>query len=46
MKKSTHLVDVPGTSTNSDPDYFDEHGKPVMLRHIWYMPRQLTRRNI
>ena len=29
MKKSTHLVGVPGTSTNSDPDYFDEHGEPV-----------------
>ena len=29
LKKSTHLVDVPGSSTNSDPDYFDEHGEPV-----------------
>ena len=29
MKKSTHLVGVPGTPTNSDPDYFDEHGEPV-----------------
>ena len=29
MKKSTHLVDVPGTSTNSGPDYFDEHGEPI-----------------
>ena len=29
MKESTHLVDVPGTSTNSDPDYFNEHGEPV-----------------
>ena len=29
MKKSTHLVGVPGTSTNSDPDYFNEHGEPV-----------------
>ena len=29
MKKSTHLVDVPGTSTNSSLDYFDEHGEPV-----------------
>ena len=31
MKKSTHLVDVPGTSTNSDPDYFDEHGEPIYV---------------
>ena len=29
MKKSTHLVNVPGTSTNSEPDYFSEHGDPV-----------------
>ena len=29
MKKSTHLVNVPGTSTNSELDYFSEHGDPV-----------------
>ena len=29
MKKSIHLVGVPGTSTNSDPDCFNEHGEPV-----------------
>ena len=29
MKKSAHLVGVPGNSTNSDPDYFDKHGEPV-----------------
>ena len=29
MKKSTHLVDVPGTSTNSGLDYFNKHGEPV-----------------
>ena len=29
MKKSTHLVNIPGTSTNSEPDYFNEHGDPV-----------------
>ena len=29
MKKSTHLVNVPGTSTDSDPDYFSEHGDPI-----------------
>ena len=27
--KSTHLVDVPSTSNNSEPDYFNEHGDPV-----------------
>ena len=29
MKKSTHLVNVPGTSTDSEPDYFNEHGDPM-----------------
>ena len=29
IQKSTHLVGVPGTSTNSDPDNFDKHGEPV-----------------
>ena len=29
MKKSTQLVNVPGTSSNSEPDYFSEHGDPV-----------------
>ena len=29
MKKSAHLVGVPGNFTNSDPNYFDEHGEPV-----------------
>ena len=29
MKKSTHLVNVPATSTNSEPVYFNEHGDPV-----------------
>ena len=29
MKKSTHLVNVPGTSTDPEPDYFNEHGDPV-----------------
>ena len=28
MKKSTHLVNVPGTSSDSEPDYFHEHGDP------------------
>ena len=29
------MVGVPGSSTNSDPEYFDEHGEPVYaLAHI------------
>ena len=29
MKKSTHLVNVPGISTDSEMDYFKEHGDSV-----------------
>ena len=29
MKKSTHLVDVPGSSSDASPIYFDELGEPV-----------------
>ena len=32
MKKSTHLVGIPDTSTNSGPDYFDEYGEPVYVQ--------------
>ena len=28
-RSQSNLVGVPGTSTNSDPDYFNEHGEPV-----------------
>ena len=31
MKKSAHLLGVPGSATNSDPEYFDEHGEPVYV---------------
>ena len=31
MKKSAHLVGIPGNSTNSDPEYFNEHGEPVYV---------------
>ena len=41
MKKSTHLVGVPGTSTNSDPDYFDEHGEPVYT-HVLMVHAKVT----
>ena len=46
MKKSTHLVNVPGTSTDSEPDYFNEHGRPCcMPTHTWFMLRKLIRIN-
>ena len=32
MKKSTNLVGIPDISTNSDSDYFDEHGEPVYMQ--------------
>ena len=32
MKKSTHLVDIPDSSNNSDPDYFNEFGEPVYVQ--------------
>ena len=32
MKKSTHLVGVPDSSSNSNPDYFDEFGEPVYVQ--------------
>ena len=32
MKESTHLVGVPDSSRNSDPDYFDEFGEPVYIQ--------------
>ena len=40
MKKSTHLVNVPGTSTTStgsagyQSDYFNEHGDPVYAHMV------------
>ena len=32
MRKSTHLVGVPCSSSDSDPDYFDEFGEPVYVQ--------------
>ena len=29
LKMSAHLVGVPDSSSNSDPEYLDEHGEPV-----------------
>ena len=44
MKKSTHLVNVPGTSTNSEPDYFNEHRDPVYA-HTHMVHVKETNRN-
>ena len=32
MRKSTHLVGVPSSSSDSNPDYFDEFGEPVYVQ--------------
>ena len=32
MRKSTNLVEVPSSSRDSDPDYFDEFGEPVYVQ--------------
>ena len=32
MRKSTHLVGVPSSSSDSDPDFFDEFGEPVYVQ--------------
>ena len=32
MRKSTHLVGVPSSSSDSDPDYFNEFGEPVYVQ--------------
>ena len=32
MRKSTHLVEVPSSSSDSDPDYFNEFGEPVYVQ--------------
>ena len=44
MKKSTHLVGVPGTSTNSDPDYFDEHGEPVYAHALMVHTKAINKK--
>ena len=44
MKKSTHLVNVPGTSTDSELDYFNEHGDPVCA-HIYMVHVKETKWN-
>ena len=32
MRKSTQLVGIPSSSSDSDPDYFDEFGEPVYVQ--------------
>ena len=43
MKKSIHLVEVPGTSTNSGPDYFDEHGEPVYAHALMVKTKAINK---
>ena len=45
MKMSTHLVDVPGTSTNSGPDYFNKHGKPVYAHTLMVNAKAIDKNN-
>ena len=44
MKKSTHLVNVPGTSTNSELDYFNEHGDPVYAHAHMVHDKEINRK--
>ena len=44
MKKSTYLVNVPGTSTDSDPDYFNEHGDPVYAHTHMVHVKEINRK--
>ena len=32
MRKSTHLIGVPSSSSDSDTDYFNEFGEPVYVQ--------------
>ena len=44
LKKSAHLVGVPGSSTNSDPEYFDEHGEPVYVHAHMVQTKELNKK--
>ena len=46
-KENQHTsIDVPSTSSHSEPDYFNEHGDPVYAHaHTWSMWRKLITRN-
>ena len=46
MRKSTHLVGIPSSSSDSDPDYFDEFGEPVYVKTHLVHAKEITRRNI
>ena len=38
------MVGVPGNSTNSDPDYFDEHGEPVYMHAHMVHAKELNKK--
>ena len=44
LKKSAHLVGVPGNSTNSDPDYFNEHGESVYTHAHMVHAKELNKK--
>ena len=47
MRKSTHLVGVPSSSSDSDPDYFDEFGEPVYVQtHLVHTKEIHTKKHL
>ena len=44
MKKATHLVDVPSSSSNSDPDYFNEMEETVYVQTHMVCSKQMNRK--
>ena len=44
MKKSIHLVGVPGTSTKSGTDYFNEHGEPVYAHALMVNAKAINKK--
>ena len=46
MKKSTHLVGVPDTFTNSGPDYFNEFGEPVYIQTCMVHAKEINKKKL
>ena len=44
MRKSTHLVNIPGTSTDSELDYFNEHGDPVYAHTDMFHAKEINQK--
>ena len=44
LKKSTHLVDVPGSSSDSSPNYYDKFGEPIYVQTHMVHTRQINKR--